>query len=402
MIGSSLKSKPTGMQGSILARLGKERGTNPHLNRTALGRLGKWKWQCALLLLASAGLLAWWLHHRWRAMRFEWGTFTSSFLQMDWRWMLAAAAITILSYYGRALRWGVMLRPLGPEPSHWRLFKATAIGFTAVMLLGRPGEFVRPYLISIRERVPFSSQLAAWFLERICDLLAVLVIFGFALTQFDPARTHLGLKLQWVLEVGGYALGVMGVVSLVILVMLSRFSDTMRRRLMQGLGFLPPHYHHRVERIVTAFLDGTSATKTHSSVFWLMFYTGLEWALIVLSFLCLFRAFPATAGFALRDILVFMGFVAFGSILQIPGVGGGVQIVSIIVLTEMYGAKVELATSIAIMIWAITFVVIVPFGLALAFHEGLNWKRLRQLEQDAVASAQDDAEVPQSTGESSA
>jgi hypothetical protein len=86
-----------------------------------------------------------------------------------------------------------------------------------------------------------------------------------------------------------------------------------------------------------------------------------------------------------------MGFVAFGSILQIPGVGGGVQIVSIIVLTEMYGAKVELATSVAVMIWAVTVVVIVPFGLALAFHEGLNWKRLRQLEEEAVASAEDDA-----------
>lgn len=351
------------------------------------------------MLIATAGVLAWWLHARWRETQFQWGAFTSSFLQVDWRWMLAAAAISILTYYGRALRWGVLLRPLVPVPNHWRLFKATAIGFAAVVLLGRPGEFVRPYLISLKERVPFSSQLAAWFLERICDLLAVLVIFGFALAQFDPMRTHVGPKLQWVLGVGGYVLGLMGAICLVVLVMLSRFSDTMRRRLIQGLGFLPPRYHHRAERVVTAFLDGTSATKTHSSVFWLMFYTGLEWALVVLCFVCLFQAFPATSGFALRDILVFMGFVAFGSILQIPGVGGGVQIVSIIVLTEMYGAKVELATSVAVMIWVVTIVVIMPLGLALAFHEGLNWKRLRQLEMEAVASAEDDAEAAEPPGE---
>jgi uncharacterized protein (TIRG00374 family) len=382
--------------------LGDGRGTNTHSKRNKLGRLGKWKWQFALLLVAALGVLAWWLHERWRETQFQWGAFTSSFLQMDWRWVLAATALSILTYYGRALRWGLMLRPLVPVPSHWRLFKATAIGFAAVVLLGRPGEFVRPYLISLQERVPFSSQLAAWFLERICDLLAVLVIFGFALTQFDPARTHVGPKLQWVLGVGGYVLGLMGAICLIVLVMLSRFSDTMRRRLIQGLGFLPPRYHHRVEGVVTAFLDGTSATKTQSSVFWLMCYTGLEWALIVLSFVCLFQAFPATAGFALRDIVVFMGFVAFGSILQIPGVGGGVQIVSIIVLTEMYGAKVELATSMAVMIWAVTVVGIVPLGLALAFHEGLNWKRLRQLEQDAVASAEDDAEVAEPPGDSPA
>ena len=364
---------------------------NTRSDRNKLGRLGKWKWQFALLLAAAAGFLGWWLHARWREMPFQWGAFTASFLHMDWRWLLGATAVSLLTYYGRALRWGVMLRPLAPVPNHWRLFKATAIGFAAVVLLGRPGEFVRPYLISLKERVPFTSQLAAWFLERICDLLAVLVIFGFALAQFDPTRTHVGPKLQWVLGVGGYVLGLMGAICLIVLVMLSRFSDTMRRRLVQGLGFLPPRHHHQVERMVNAFLDGASATKSQSSVLWLMCYTALEWTLIVLSFVCLFRAFPGTAGFALRDILVFMGFVAFGSILQIPGVGGGVQIVSIIVLTEMYGAKVELATSVAVMIWAVTVVVIVPFGLALAFHEGLNWKRLRQLEEEAVASAEDDA-----------
>jgi uncharacterized protein (TIRG00374 family) len=345
--------------------------------------------------------LAWWGRQRWLPAHFEWRAFGAAFLRMDWRWMAGAVAITLLTYYGRALRWGVMLRPLRPEPSHWRLFKATAIGFTAVVLLGRPGEFVRPYLISLRERVPFSSQLAAWFLERMCDLLAVLLIFGFALAAFDPSRTHLGPKLQWVLEVGGYLLGALGALALIVLVMLSQFSDTMRRRLLQGLGFLPQRYHHRVERIVTAFLDGTSATKKHSSMSWLVFYTALEWALIAVSFVCLFKAFPATNGFAFRDVLVFMGFVAFGSILQIPGVGGGVQIVSIIVLTEMFGVKVELATSMAVMIWAVTFVGIVPFGVALAFHEGLNWKRLRQLEQDAVASATDDPEVAEATGDPS-
>jgi uncharacterized protein (TIRG00374 family) len=348
--------------------------------------------------VALAALLAWWLHQRWREGQFEWAAFVASFLRMDWRWVLGAAALTILTYYGRALRWGVMLRPLVPELNHWRLFKATAIGFTAVVLLGRPGEFVRPYLISLRERVSFSSQLAAWFLERMCDLLAVLLIFGFALTQFDPARTHVGPKMQWVLEVGGSILGLTGVLCLVILTMLSRFSDTMRRRLMDGLSFLPQHYHHRIERIVTAFLDGTAATKTYSSVFCLVLYTALEWLLIALSFVCLLKANPATAGFSFSDILVFMGFVACGSVIQIPGVGGGVQIASIIVLTEMFGVGLALATSIAVMIWAVTFVVIVPLGLALAFHEGLNWKRLRQLEADAVARAEGD----EANGEASA
>ena len=387
MIGSSLEVKPSGMQGSILARLKRSRSTNSTAADPRAQRRRRRRWKYALVLLVVTGLLIWLFRERWKNFDFEWSAFVSSFLHLDWRWALGSMVLSILTYYGRALRWRVMLMPLGTRPSRWRLFSATAIGFTAVVLLGRPGEFVRPYLIAVREKVPFSSQLAAWFLERIFDLLAVLLVFGFALTQFDPAHAHVGPALRWVLEVGGWALGALGALCVVILVMLSRFSDAMRRRILDGLRFLPQSYHHRLERGVTAFLHGASATKTQSSLIWLFFYTILEWALIVLCFFFLMRAFPATSGMALRDVLIFMGFVAFGSIIQIPGVGGGIQIVSILVLTEIYGLGLEEATSIALMIWFITFVGIVPIGLFLAFHEGLNWKRLRQLEQDAVAQA---------------
>ncbi len=150
-----------------------------------------------------------------------------------------------------------------------------------------------------------------------------------------------------------------------------------------------------------AFLEGTSAAKSHSSALWLFLYTVLEWLVIVVCFVCVFKAYPETGAFALRDVLIVMGFVAFGSILQIPGVGGGVQIVMIIVLTEIYGLRVELATSIALLTWAVTFVGIVPMGLLFAFHEGLNWKRLRQLEEDAVASARTGSEDVDKTGGSS-
>jgi hypothetical protein len=65
-------------------------------------------------------------------------------------------------------------------------------------------------------------------------------------------------------------------------------------------------------------------------------------------------------------------------------VGGGVQLVTIFVLTQLYRIPLEVATSIAITLWAITFVGIVPLGLLLAFHEGLNWRKLKELEKSAV------------------
>ena len=82
------------------------------------------------------------------------------------------------------------------------------------------------------------------------------------------------------------------------------------------------------------------------------------------------------------DVLVFVGFVALGSIIQIPGIGGGVQVAAIIVLTELFGLSIESATGMALLIWVLTFVSIVPFGVAFAFHEGLNWRKFRDLAQE--------------------
>ena len=78
-----------------------------------------------------------------------------------------------------------------------------------------------------------------------------------------------------------------------------------------------------------------------------------------------------------------MGFVSFGSVIQIPGVGGGMQVVSVLVLTELFGIRVELASSFAIFLWILTFVAIVPIGLFLGLKEGLDWHSLKRISREA-------------------
>ena len=63
--------------------------------------------------------------------------------------------------------------------------------------------------------------------------------------------------------------------------------------------------------------------------------------------------------------MVLLGFMAFGSLVQIPGVGGGVQVASIVALTRIYGMPLEAASGIAILLWTIPSIAIVPFGLGL-------------------------------------
>ena len=50
-----------------------------------------------------------------------------------------------------------------------------------------------------------------------------------------------------------------------------------------------------------------------------------------------------------------------------------------VVLTELFGVRLEIATSFAIVAWVLTFVAIVPIGLLLALKKGLDWRGLRRV-----------------------
>ncbi len=318
---------------------------------------------------------------------FEWNRFASGFLSLDLRWLAAAIALLFLTYLGRALRWRVLMLPVAPHPSLNGLLGCTVIGFTAVTLFGRPGELVRPYLIATRERVPVSSQLAIWLLERIYDLLVVVLIFGFALTQANSHEAVVGSRLEWVLRTGGYLVAGLGLTCVGILVFIGGFSERAQSRIQEGLAAFPDKYRARVENILMAFAGGMGSARSRTFAAQVFGYTLVEWLLIVMCNYCLFLSFPITSHLSFNDTLVFTGFVSLGSIVQVPGIGGGFQVAAIVMLTEFFGLPVEAASTITVIIWLTMFVFVVPFGLVLALLQGLKLNKLRQMADDKSEAA---------------
>jgi len=329
----------------------------------------------ALATLIILGILA----VRSSGASFNWSLFLDTIQGVSWIWLTVAILLMLLTYVGRALRWEVMLQPLGRKVSIARLTSDTVIGYMAATLLGRVGELVRPYLISVSAGVSFSSQIASWLLERVFDLLAVLLIFGFALVRVPSHGLPFGPGLRWTLHAGGYLAAVAGFVCLLVLVAFRNFSTSARERILAALSFLPSDYYMRSNKMLNAFARGVEVTKNPGPLGQLTIYTGIEWALITATYAALLKSFAATRFLKITDVVTLLGFIAFGSIVQIPGIGGGIQITSIVVLTEIYGLSLESASGIALFIWIITLVVVVPLGLACALHQGMNWHKIKQL-----------------------
>jgi hypothetical protein len=337
------------------------------------------------VLILLAGLALWFYQVRSGANGFNWPLFRAAFLSLDRWWLAQGVFWAWTTYLVRALRWKVLLRPVNPGARVGPLLNATIIGFSAVTVLGRAGEMVRPYLIAKTSKVPFASQVAAWIVERIYDTLIALAIFGFAMTRVSP--DVLGPTLSWALQVGGGVIVLGTVVCLGILILMRYRSVHIERWALRTVGFLEAHRLDRVERMIGAFLNGFRSVQSAGATLRMVLYTILEWVLVWGCYACVIRAFGADVRLSPAHLLVLMGFATFGSLVQLPAVGGGVQVTIVLVLTEIFGIRVELATTVGLLIWFLLWVSILPVGVMLAIRQGLTWAGVRDAARVAEAGA---------------
>jgi hypothetical protein len=307
---------------------------------------------------------------------FHWNLFLETLHDLKFSWVAAGAGFALLSYFGRAGRWKVMMLPsrshLGP------VFAATLIGFSAVVLFGRAGEVVRPLLIARREHSTVAAQAAIWILERLFDLLLILGLFGIGLVESNSFDVKSGSILTPVLRVGGGVVTVAAGAASAILYVLARHPTTCREQILKALSFLPARLFRKVERTLGAFLRGACSISQPRIMIGSLVLTVLEWAIVLAAVWCFFQSHPAFRDFGLLDVAVYVGFVSVGNIVQLPGIGGGVQIVSVIVLTELFHKPLEIATGLSLLVWAGLALIVLPFGITLALMGHLKVSDIRR------------------------
>src|SRR5580700_1709952 len=123
---------------------------------------------------------------------FDWGMFWAQTHHIKKTHVWHAIALIYIAYVLRAIRWKIFLKPVRPKATITEMLSPTLIGFTGLALLGRAGELIRPYLIARRTNLPFSSQMAAWAIERIFDIggFTVLMVLAIFLPSALPSIPH--------------------------------------------------------------------------------------------------------------------------------------------------------------------------------------------------------------------
>lgn len=335
-----------------------------------------------LLTVALVGFVAWKLH----ASHFDWGGFERSWRTADLRLIALAILVIYTNYLARALRWAIFLKPAfraaGRSPIRWwKLIGSQFIGFTGLAIFGRIGELIRPLLIARRTNLSFASQIAVVTVERVFDLGAFAILFALNLLLSPNLQT---LPYHQKFHAVGYAIvGLTAAVAALILAV-RLAGSAVARTLGSLIGRFSPSAGAATAGKVFAFRAGLNVISSFPDFLLLVFISLAMWATIAVSYVLVLKAFPPPVhNLTIAHSLVLMGFSVVGSIVQLPGVGGGAQVGTISALTLLFGIPGELAISAGIIVWLVTTMSVIPVGLLYAKIEGISIGQVARRSEDA-------------------
>lgn len=310
--------------------------------------------------------------------RFDWKSFGKASRNIRIAPALVAAVLIYIGYFLRALRWKILMRPL-KNTRILPLLRSTIIGFAALAVLGRPAEFVRPYLIAREEGLSISSQLAIWTLERIFDVGAagLLVLAGVLASPELRTLPYMGQfgRTAWL---AGWLALIAAVAGLLIWRFRSRLWSG--RRPVAGTSFASGLF-----RGTSAFSEGVKGLRGPAAFTSATALSMSMWLAIAMAYFEVVHACPfPLAVMSFPAVLLLMGFSLAGSLVQLPG-GGAAQLIVIAVLSNVFAAPVELSLACGILLWLATYMVPIPVGLLLLRKQHFSLKAIAKASTEVNA-----------------
>lgn len=243
-----------------------------------------------------------------------------------------------LSNLSRAIRWNMLLRPLGYQPRLSNAFLTVILGYFANLGLPRLGEVVRAGTMARYEHIPMQKVVGTIVVDRTIDVISILIVSGLAvLLEYDTMWQFINEYVNLSEKFGGgtliLALGGFGTLVVAGLYLL-------RERIQKMAWF------QKIEEILLGFWQGIKSIAQlerpwlfvlHSINIWLMYF--------FMTYLCFF-AFQPTAHLSPLVGLVVFVFGGWGIVIPSPG-GMGTYHFLVQTALGMYGISGEDSFSFA-------------------------------------------------------
>lgn len=305
--------------------------------------------------------------------------------------LVLAVGITMGGFAIRALRWGILLRPLALRIPFRPRFAAVMIGFAANNVLpARVGEIARALTLTRITPVGMAASVATLLIERILDGLALVALLFLAMNApgFPDIPLVGGLDPRAAVHLVG-SLMAAGGVGLLLLVIAPKRSvavvDWMASRV------LPRRFRGAVVTTMESFLSGLAVLRSVPLFVASALLAVGQWLFTAVSFVVAFRAFGI-------DLVPFSGAVFLQSVISLavalpssPGFFGPFEAAARVGLS-LWGVAADKAVSFAVGFHIGGFIPVTVIGIYYVWRLNLRW---REMGGGAERSAMDSAPPPE-------
>lgn len=340
-----------------------------------------------LVVLVALVALGFYAQHR---HPIDWHQVIEQFALSRWSYFAIGIGCIYAAYVVRATRWAYLLRH-HKRVSPLSLVGSQVIGFTAVALIGRVADPVRPYLTSKKTGLSIANQLAVYIVERLFDFGTMAVFFSVAMIIIFQDRSassslivqsthsgflarHAGPKLA---QFGGLILTLFGVI---FLVMVRIFGSVVATGMEKTLGMISRKLGRMVGEKIRSFQVGLDTIRSLSDFLIASGISFGHWTLITLAYFFTLRGFTGShelSTFGFPKAIVLMMISGGASIFQLPVLGWFTQIgIVAATLVGIFGIDREAATASAATLLLVTFLCVIPVGLIWAQFENISLRKV--------------------------
>ena len=284
--------------------------------------------------------------------------------------LIATLGVIAVSYVVRVRRWQRLLAPIA-QVGFAPAVRATVIGFaTTAVLPGRLGEVLRPYLLARRERLSASAVLATIVLERLLDVIAVVLLFGVFLLFFSGDLQQTDPQVLTYLKVGGLVAAVGAGAMLALIVVAAGAPDRVAGVVAQVERVLPQRFGAAAGRFIIRFRAGLGIARQPGRFMRAFAWSFPLWLSIAVSVWCVCQAF----GIALPPggSLLLMMLLVLGVAVPTPAGVGGFHAAFQVGVTGFYAAPVDAAVGAALVLHALSFGPMTLLGIVWMARDGLT------------------------------
>ncbi len=305
----------------------------------------------------------------------DWDEIGAVLAQANYLYIPVIIAVSVYSLLIRAQRWQALIeRALGRKQALAPVFSSTAIGFMANSVLPlRAGEVVRPWLLTRLGGVPVSTAFATAVLERVLDMIAVLVLL---MVVAGTAGFEEPIK-----SIATYAC-VAAAIGLAAIFFIHRQKDRYLPVVDRIWRVLPTAISVKVIALEHGFFDGLASIAETTVLLRLVAWSLYLWLVIALTFYLASLAVGIHIGYLGSGVAVAAVVALAVALPSAPGFVGVWQAGCLSALS-IYGVAPGPAVAVSLLSHAMAFMTQIPLGLVCLLREGLSFGELGKAREEA-------------------